>query len=199
MPLIGSLPAPITSAPLVILIYVVLILMVGSALASVVLRNLLYAVGAFAATMLLVAILYLTIAPVLLFAFQLLVFTTVSAALLIGLLRQTSGLTASRVGPLSREWIIGAGVAAAFFALVGVVLAVTNWPVHTCCALPESFTSTLGTTYIVGIWTLAILLASAALGCGLMLIAPATSTLPTARGGGRTRAPSRKGREIGTR
>lgn len=169
MLLIGTLPQPITSVPLVILIYVVLLLMVGSALASVVLRNLLYAIGAFAATMLLVAILYLTIAPVLLFAFQLLVFTTISAALLIGLLRQTSGVTTSQVGPLTREWIIGAGVAAALFALIGVVLAVTSWPVHTCCAVPASFTQTLASDYVVGIWTLAILLGSSALGSGLLL------------------------------
>jgi NADH:ubiquinone oxidoreductase subunit 6 (subunit J) len=193
--LIGAVPQPISSAPLVILIYVVLILMVGCALASVVLRNLLYAVGAFAATMLLVAILYLTIAPVLLFAFQLLVFTTVSSALLIGLLRQTSGLTASRVGPLSREWIIGAGVAGAFFALLGVVLAVTSWPVRACCALPESFTYALGTTYVVGVWTLAILLGSAALGSGLLL---ASTTVVT-----RAKTPSptlpTRGRELGGR
>ena len=195
MLLIGSLPQPISSAPIVILLYVVLILMVGSALASVLLRNLLYAVGAFAGTMLLVAILYLMIAPVLLFGFQLLVFTTVSATLLIGLLRQSSGLTASRIGPLSREWVIGAGVAAALFALLGVVLAVTNWPVRTCCALPASFTGTLSTTYVVGIWTLAILLGSAALGSGLLL---ASSTVVT-----RTRTPSpthpTRGREFGGR
>ena len=75
MPLIGALPQPITSAPLVIMIYAVLVLMVASALASVWLRNTLYAIGAFAATMVLLALLYLTIAPFLLFAVQLLELT----------------------------------------------------------------------------------------------------------------------------
>ena len=46
--LIGTLPAPITSAPLVILIYAVLLLLLASALATVLLRNTLYAIGAFA-------------------------------------------------------------------------------------------------------------------------------------------------------
>ena len=169
MLLIGSLPQPITSAPIVILIYVVLILMVGCALASVVFRDLLYAVGAYAATMLLVAVLYLTIAPLLLFAFQLVVFTTISAALLIAVLRQSGGLMESGVGPLSREWMIGAAAGGVLFAVLGVVVAATNWPVHVCCAQPGSFSEALSTTYVVGVWTMAILLASAALGSGMLL------------------------------
>ena len=108
MPLIGALPHPITSAPLVLFIYLVLILMVGSALASVLLRNTLYVIGAFSGSMVMVALLYLAIGPFLLFAVQLLVFATVSAALLMGLLRETTGVKASTLGPLSREWIIGA-------------------------------------------------------------------------------------------
>ena len=168
----GTLPAPITAVPLVILIYVVLGLMVASALASVLLRNMLYALGAFAGTMLLVAILYLTIAPALLFAFQLLVFTTISAVLLVALLRRTTGLEASPVGPLSGEWIAGAAVSAALLALVGVVMVATSWPVHICCSAQESFTQTLGNSYVVAVWTVAILLASTALGCGLLLAAP---------------------------
>ena len=120
--LIGALPQPITSAPLVILIYAVLVLMVASALASVWLRSAVSAIGAFAATMVLVALLYLAIAPFLLFAVQLLVFTTVSAALLIGLLRQTAGLESTQE-PFSREWIVGAAVAAALLALLLVILA----------------------------------------------------------------------------
>jgi len=56
VPLIGALPQPITSAPLVILIYAVLVLMLASALASVLLRSTLFAIGAFAATMVLVAL-----------------------------------------------------------------------------------------------------------------------------------------------
>src|SRR5438876_11160946 len=105
------------------------ILMLGSALASVLLRNTLYAIGAFAASMVLVALLYLAIAPFLLFAVQLLVFTTVSAALLIRLLRETTGLRPATLGPLSREWIIGAAVSAAVLALLEVVLGATAWPV----------------------------------------------------------------------
>ena len=59
MPLIGALPQPITSAPLVLFVYLVLILLLGSALATVLLRNTLYGIGAFAASMVLVALLYL--------------------------------------------------------------------------------------------------------------------------------------------
>ena len=175
MLLIGALPQPITSAPLVIFIYLVLILMIAGALASVLLRSTRFAVGAFAATMALVGLLYLTIAPFLLFAVQLLVFTTISAALLIALLRDTSGVQASTVGPFSKEWIIGAAVSAALLALLAVVLGVTAWPVQVCCALPESFGGTLTSTYVVGLAVLVVILAASALGSGLLLVAPRLS------------------------
>src|SRR5260370_35762408 len=97
--------------------------------------------------MVLVALLYLAIARFLLVALQLLVFTTVSAALLIGLLRATTRLRASSGGRLSREWIIGLAVSAALFALLAVVLGATGWPVQDCCALPESCGRTLTSTY----------------------------------------------------
>jgi NADH:ubiquinone oxidoreductase subunit 6 (subunit J) len=179
--LIGALPQPITSAPLVFFVYLVLILLIGSALASVLLRNTLYAIGAFAASMVLLALLYLAIAPFLLVAVQLLLFTTVSAGLLIGLLRATTGLRRSRVGRLSPEWIIGAAVSAVMFALLALVLGATSWPVHICCAFQENFGAVLGGTYVVGLAVLAVLVGSAALGSGLLLVAP---TLPSPRGGG---------------
>ena len=172
MPLIGALPQPITSAPLVVFIYLVLILLIVGALASVLLRSTLYAIGAFSATLALVALLYLTIAPFLLFAVQLLVFTTISAALLIALLRETSGLQASTGGPFSREWIIGGAVAAALLALVVVVAAATSWPVREgpqgllCC---PSFVSTVTDEYRVALATVVVLIGSAALGAGLLL------------------------------
>jgi NADH:ubiquinone oxidoreductase subunit 6 (subunit J) len=181
--LIGALPQPITSAPLVILIYAVLLLMVASALASVVLRNTLYAIGAFAATMVLVALLYLTIAPFLLFAVQLLVFTTVSAALLLGLLRRTTGLESTQE-PFSREWIVGAAVAAAVLALLVVVVATTAWPVRLTTSAATGFGATLTNTYVVGLAVLVVILASAALGSGLLLAAP-TLPSPRPRGGPR--------------
>jgi NADH:ubiquinone oxidoreductase subunit 6 (subunit J) len=170
--LIGALPQPITSAPLVVFVYLVVILMIVSALASVLLRSPLYAIGAFSATMLLVALLYLTIAPFLLFALQLLVLTTVSAALLIAVLRETSEIQASTIGPFSREWIVGAAISAALLALVAVVASATAWPVHVCCALPESLGFTLTNTYIVGLAVVVVILAAAALGSGLLLAAP---------------------------
>jgi NADH:ubiquinone oxidoreductase subunit 6 (subunit J) len=189
VPLIGALPQPITSAPLVILIYAVLLLMVASALASVVLRNTLYAIGAFAATMVLVALLYLTIAPFLLFAVQLLVFTTVSAALLVGLLRQTAGLESTQE-PFGREWIVGAAVTAALLALLIVVIATTSWPIRATTSAAAGFGATLTNTYVVGLAVLVVILASAALGSALLVVAP---TLPSPRGGGsqRPRAPRR--------
>ncbi len=177
MPLIGALPQPITSAPLVILIYAVLLLMVASALASVLLRSTVIATGAFAATMVLVALLYLTIAPFLLFAVQLLVFTTVSAALLVGVLRRTTGLESTQE-PFSREWIVGTAVAAAVLALLVVMLATTSWPVRPVNA-GAGFGATLTNTYVVGLAVLVVILASAALGGGLLLAAP---TLARPRG-----------------
>jgi NADH:ubiquinone oxidoreductase subunit 6 (subunit J) len=180
VPLIGALPQPITSAPLVFFVYLVLILLIGSALATVLLRNTLYAVGAFAASMVLLALLYLAIAPFLLVALQLLVFTTVSAVLLIGLLRGTTGLRTSSVGRLSPEWIIGAAVSAVLFALLALVLGATSWPVGFCCGLGgENFGAALTVMYPVGLAVLAVILGSAALGSGLMLAGP---TLPSARG-----------------
>jgi NADH:ubiquinone oxidoreductase subunit 6 (subunit J) len=190
--LIGSLPQPITSGPLVLFVYLILIVMVGSALASVLLRNLLYAMGAFAATMVMVSLLYLTIAPFLLFVFQLLVFSTVSAAVLFALLRDTTGLRNTALGPFSREWIIGGAVAGALLALVAVVMALTSWPTHICCGLglPGDLGSALRNGYVVALATAAILLSSAALGSGLLLAAP---TLPFPRGGGSVRASSKGG------
>ncbi len=187
--LIGALPQPITEAPLVILIYAALVLMLAGALASVLLRNTLYAIGAFAATMVLVALLYLALAPFLLFALQLLVFTTVSAALLIGLPRQTTGL-ASKQEPFSREWIIGAAVAAALLALLVVVVATTSWPASQTANAGTGFGAALTNTYVVGLAVLAVILASAALGSGLLLVA---STLPSPRGGESARSPSPRG------
>ena len=199
MLLIGALPQPITSAPLVLLLYLVLILMVGSALASVLLRNTLYAIGAFSASMVLVALLYLTIAPFLLFAVQLLLFTTVSAALLVGLLRETTGLESTQE-PFSREWIIGAAVAAALLALLVVVLATTSWPIRLIGNAGPGLGSTLTNMYLVGLAVLVMILACAALGSGLLLAAP---TLPSPRGGGSMtpgRDPGRRGpRARGTR
>jgi len=184
VPLIGALPQPITSAPLVLFVYLVLILLLGSALASVLLRNTVYAIAAFAAGLVLVALLYLAIAPFLLVAVQLLVFTTVSAAFLIGLLRATTGLRTSSVGRLSPEWIVGAAVSAVMFALLALVLGATSWPVQFCCGLgAENFGAVLGNTYAVGLAVLAVILGSAALGSGLLLAAP---TLPSPRGGGST-------------
>lgn len=171
MLLIGAVPQPITSAPLVFAIYVVLILMIASALASVLLRITLYAVGAYIATMALVGLFYLLLgAPFLLFALQLLVFTTVSAALLVGLLRRTTGTDRSAATALRPDWIVGAGVAAALLALLVVVLvAATTWPVKACCAIQEGFAESLSNTYVVGLAVLVVIVASAALGAGLLL------------------------------
>jgi len=163
VPLIGALPQPITSAPLVILIYAVLLLMV-------LLRSTVIATGAFAATMVLVALLYLTIAPFLLFAVQLLVFTTVSAALLVGVLRRTTGLESTQE-PFSREWIVGTAATAAVLALLVVILASTSWPVRPVNA-GAGLGATLTNTYVVGLAVLVVILASAALGGGLLLAAP---------------------------
>ena len=196
--LIGSLPEPITSAPLVILIYVVLIVMIASALAAVLLRNILYSIGAFAVTMVMIALLYLTIAPFLLFAIQLLVFTTISAAVLIGMLRLTTGVESVSAGPFSREWIAGGAVAAVALAVVAVVAAATAWPVRICCGLGQIGFSTLTDTYLVGLATVIVLLASAALGAGLLVLAPTLA--PPRRGAPPARpSPQGGGRDGGTR
>jgi NADH:ubiquinone oxidoreductase subunit 6 (subunit J) len=187
VPLIGALQEPITSAPLVFLIYLILILMIAGALASVLLRSTLFAIAAFSATLLLLAILYLTIAPFLLFAVQLLIFTSVSALLLVGLLRQTTGFERATVGPFSREWIIGGAVAAALLALLAVVAAVTSWPIRqgpqgvVCC---PDFLSLVTDGYRVGLAVLVVLIASAALGSGLLLASSRQVT---------TRTPGKRG------
>jgi NADH:ubiquinone oxidoreductase subunit 6 (subunit J) len=169
--LIGAVPQPITSAPLVVAIYVVLILMIASALASVLFRSTVYAIGAYSATMALVGLFYLLLgAPLLLFALQLLVFTTVSAALLVGLLRRTTGIDRSSETALRPDWIVGAGVATALLALLTVVLvAVTTWPVGFCCGIVVGLGPTLTNTYVVGLAVLVVIVASGALGAGLLL------------------------------
>src|SRR5579864_2745192 len=105
--------------------------MLAAALATVLVRDLLFSVGAFAATLLLVAILYLAMAPFALFAVQLVIYAGVSALIVVWLLRDTTGLERQSVGPFSREWIIG-GVAAAVLALIAVVVGVTAWPAGCC-------------------------------------------------------------------
>ena len=196
LPLIGTVPAPISSAPLVILIYVVLILLVASALASVLLQDTRYILGAFVAAMLLVALLYLTVAPALLFAVQLLVFTVISALLVVGTLRNTAGLDAEAVGPFSREWIAGGAAAAVLLALLVVVLAATNWPAEPCCRYIQvpgavaDFGSSLTSGYVVALATAVVLLASAALGAGLILRGIPLLSTPRGRA---ERGPSRPG------
>ncbi|MDQ6709181.1 MAG: hypothetical protein M3Z11_01350 [Candidatus Dormibacteraeota bacterium] len=198
MPLIGALPHSMTAQPAVLIIYVLLVVIIGTALASVVLRSLLFAIAGFAITMAAVAFLYLMLAPFLLFAVQLLIFTSVSAGLLIGLLRTTTGLDEAPASPFSPELIGGAAIAAAVAALLGVVVGATNWPVR-ITGVTEGFGQSLLNTYIVGIAVLVVTVASAALGAGLLatqrlgrraaVIAP-----PTARQGRqRPRRPESRG------
>ena len=194
MPLIGALPQhlssapPITSAPLVLFVYLLLILMLIAAMASVLLRNTLWAIGSFALSMALLALLYLTIAPLLLFAVQLVVYTTVSGGLLLGLLRLTSGLERPPISPFARQWILGGAVAAALGALLVLVAAATSWPPWPAepfragiISQPESFAGTLINGYVVGLAMLVVVIATTALGTALLLVAP---TLPSPRGGG---------------
>ena len=166
--LIGAVPQPITSEPAAFLIYLLLVIVIGTALASVLLRNLLFAIASFSLTMAGLAFLYLMLAPFLLFAVQLLVFTTVSALLLVGLLRMTSGLEPAPDSPFSPELILGAAAGAVLFALLGVVVGATNWPVRVTGGAFAGFGHSLTTTYIVALGVLVVLIASAALGAGLL-------------------------------
>ena len=181
MPLIGALPQPITSAPLVLFVYLVLTLLLVMALTSAIVRNTLWAIGSFASSMALVALLYLTIAPFLLFAVQLVIYTSVSAALLLGLLRETSGLERPPTSPFSRQWIAGGAVVAALVAVLVLVVAAMSWPTGLIGNAGPGLGEALTKTYVVGLAVLVVILASAALGSGLMLAAP---TPPSPRGGG---------------
>jgi NADH:ubiquinone oxidoreductase subunit 6 (subunit J) len=172
----GTLPQAMTSAPLVLLVYAVLILLVVNAVTSVVVRNMLWAIGAFASGMALLALLYLAIAPFLLFAVQLLIYTTVSAGLLLGLLRQTTGLNRPPDSPFNRQWIVGAAVAAALGALLVIIVAATSWPATVSGSL--DFGEALVNGYVVGLATLVVLVASAALGVGLLLAMPRLAPRP---------------------
>jgi NADH:ubiquinone oxidoreductase subunit 6 (subunit J) len=163
----GLLPPAVSNQPEVLIIYLLLLLIIGSALASVVLRNLVFAIAAFSATMVAVALLYLMLAPFLLFAVQLLLFTTVSAALLVGLLRRTSGTEPPPESPFSRELIGGVAVGAVLLALVGVVVGATNWPVRIVGITP-GLGGTLTEQYVVAIAVLVVVLACAALGAALL-------------------------------
>lgn len=193
----GSVPLPITAEPAVIVIYVLLILIVGTALASILLRNLLFAIASFSATMVGVALLYLLLAPFLLFAVQLLIFTTISAGLLLALLRSTSGLESPPESPFSPELIAGSAVGAALLALLGVVAGATNWPVRIHGGPMVGLGGTLVNTYVVGIAVLVVILASAALGAGLLTIqrpGRRATTVTTAPPGGRRRSGPREPR-----
>ena len=193
----GSVPSPITAEPAVVVIYVLLVLIVGSALASLVFRNVLFAVASFGATMVGVALLYLMLAPFLLFAVQLLIFTTVSAGLLLALLRSTSGLESPPESPFSPELIGGSAVGAAVLALFGVVVGATNWPVRIHGGPMVGLGGTLVNTYIVGIAILVVIVASAALGVGLLTMQRPrrrATTVTTTPPRGRRRASPREPR-----
>jgi len=164
----GSLPSAITDQPAVLLIYLLLLLIVGSALAGIVLRNLVFAIAAFSVTMAAVALLYLMVAPFLLFAVQLLVFTTVSAGLLLGLLRRTSGTAPAPDSPFSPELIAGVAVGTALLALVGVVVSATNWPVRISGGTNQGLGGSLANQYVVAVAVVVVMLASAALGTALL-------------------------------
>lgn len=163
----GTLPSAITDQPAVLIIYLLLLLIVAGALASVVLRNLVFAVGSFSATMGLVSLLYLVLAPFLLFALQLLLFTLVSAAILFGLLRRTSGLDPAPDSPFGPELIAGVLAGAALLALLGVVVGATNWPVKLVGITP-GFYGTLASQFVVAIAVIVVMLCSAALGAALL-------------------------------
>jgi NADH:ubiquinone oxidoreductase subunit 6 (subunit J) len=164
----GSLPPAVSSQPEVLIIYLLLLLIIGSALASIVLRNLVFAIAAFSATMVAVALLYLMLAPFLLFAVQLLVFTTLSAALLVGLLRRTSGTEPAPDSPFSPELIAGVAVGAAVLALLGVVVGATNWPVRISGISPQGLGGAVANQYVVAVAVVVVMLASAALGAALL-------------------------------
>jgi len=164
----GSLPPAVSSQPEVLIIYLLLFLIIGSALASVVLRNLVFAIAAFSATMAALALLYLTLAPFLLFALQLFAFTTVSAGLLVGLLRRTTGLDPAPDSPFSPELIAGGAVGAALLALLGVVVGATNWPVKISAGAFEGLAGSVADRYVVAIAVVVVMLASAALGAALL-------------------------------
>ena len=168
MLLIGQLPQAITSPSLVILVYAVLIVMLASALGTVLVKSTLYAVAAYLVSMALLALLYLVIGPFLLFAIQLLVFA-VSAALLLSLLRRTTGLARAPVSTLGRDWTAGAAVAAGLLVLLAVVAATTEWPVRIVPSVVEGFEASLSNTYVVGLAVVVVIVASAALGAGLLL------------------------------
>ncbi len=172
--LIGTLPSPITSTPLVLVIYVVLILMLGGALASVLLRNLRYAIAAFAGTMMSVALLYLFIQPyssarALLFGVQLVAATAVPALLMLGLLRRTSGLERPPSAPYGREVVAASLVTAALLALLVVVLGMAVWPIRIAPDLFVGLGRTITDAYVVSLAVLLVLLLSSALGVWLLL------------------------------
>jgi NADH:ubiquinone oxidoreductase subunit 6 (subunit J) len=173
----GLLPQAVSSQPEVLIIYLLLLLIIGSALASVVIRNLVFAIAAYSATMVAVALLYLMLAPFLLFAVQLLLFTTVSATLLVGLLRRTSGIEPAPDSPFSRELIAGIAVGAVLLALVGVVVGATNWPVRIVGIRP-GLGGTLTEQYVVAIAVLVVVLASGALGAALLTSQRLSRRLP---------------------
>jgi hypothetical protein len=111
----------------------------------------------------------------------LLVVTTVSAALVLALLRRTGGLEGNMLGPLAREWIVGAALAAAVLLFVGAVVGATRWPVRLAGQPFADFAGAITNQYLVALVVTVILLAGAALGAGLLLAEPITRPLNQGR------------------
>lgn len=170
----GTVPHSLTDQPAVLIIYVLLVVIIGAALACVVLRNVVFAIASFAGTMAAVAFLYLFIQPysaarAMLFAAQLIVATLAPAVLMLGLVRRTSGLARPPSSPNGRENLAGAVVASLVFALFAVVVGRAAWPVRVAPDLFSGLARTITDSYVVALAALVVLVGASTLGVWLLL------------------------------
>lgn len=185
--MIGASPGTITSPGLVVASYAVGALLMVGALATVLLRNLLYATGALVATLVLAGLLYLVLdAGPLLVAVQIVLYGGGAGALLYVFSRWTR--TAGPGSLFNRQLIPAAIVALAVALMLASVPVLVSWP-PTAAQSTGDLWSSLTNLFPVAMATAGTIVAAAAVGLALLLTRriPRAATAEPAAGRGRRR------------
>lgn len=169
MLLVGAGTGAISSPALVSVTYVVGALLLVGALATVLLRNLIAAMGALVGTLVSAGILYLILGGGLpLVAVQVVIIGAGVGAVSFFLLRWTGGAQRG-LSPFNSQLVPALLIALVVTVMLGAVTVGAAWPTAAATRVEASLTATLTNTYPVGLATLAVIALSAA-ACGALLL-----------------------------
>ncbi len=156
------------------------ILLLGSALAAILLRNLVHAVLALTVTFASLAALYLQLAAQFVGFAQLLVYVGAVAILIVFALLLTRGAEPSGTSIFARGWGLGAGVALLLFCLLAAI-ELSGFPARVS-APPSASVREIGiqlmTNYVLPLEILGLLLTAALIGAVLIAMPEPDSNEP---------------------